>query len=168
MDTRTICNVICGPLTVWSASNPCVVQRASTIVVISEGFKQMLLACHRVNLHKWKVSLLCFSIAQSEKKYQYSASFKNLQSKAIKLHKTRDHFFFPVFPGLHTQHMEVPRLGVKLELQLPQPHQCQIQATPATYITAHGNSGSLTHWARETRNQIKAISKLLFLPYHDS
>ena len=98
MDTRTICNVICGPLTVWSASNPCVVQRASTIVVISEGFKQMLLACHRVNLHKWKVSLLCFSIAQSEKKYQYSASFKNLQSKAIKLHKTRDHFFFPVFP----------------------------------------------------------------------
>ena len=27
--------------------------------------------------------------------------------------------FFPFFPGLHTQHMEVPRLGVKSELQLP-------------------------------------------------
>ena len=27
-------------------------------------------------------------------------------------------FFFPVFLGLHLQHMEIPRLGVKLELQL--------------------------------------------------
>ena len=32
--------------------------------------------------------------------------------------------------------MEVPRLGVKSELQLP------------TYTTAHGNTRSLTHWAR--------------------
>ena len=28
-------------------------------------------------------------------------------------------FFFFVFSGLHLQHMEVPRLGVELELQLP-------------------------------------------------
>ena len=28
-------------------------------------------------------------------------------------------FFFFVFLGLHPQHMEVPRLGVQLELQLP-------------------------------------------------
>ena len=28
-------------------------------------------------------------------------------------------FFFFVFLGLHPQHMEIPRLGVKLELQLP-------------------------------------------------
>ena len=27
--------------------------------------------------------------------------------------------FFLLFLGLHSQHMEVPRLGVKLELQLP-------------------------------------------------
>jgi len=27
-------------------------------------------------------------------------------------------FFFPCFLGLHPRHMEVPRLGVKLELQL--------------------------------------------------
>ena len=32
--------------------------------------------------------------------------------------------------------MEVPRLGVKFELQLP------------AYTTAQGNPGSLTHWAR--------------------
>ena len=28
-------------------------------------------------------------------------------------------FFFLVFLGLHQQHMEVPSVGVKLELQLP-------------------------------------------------
>ena len=28
-------------------------------------------------------------------------------------------FFFLVFLGLHPQHMEVPRLGIELELQLP-------------------------------------------------
>ena len=45
-------------------------------------------------------------------------------------------FLFLVFWGPHLQHMEVPRLGVALELQLP------------AYITAHGNAGSLTHWVR--------------------
>ena len=29
---------------------------------------------------------------------------------------------------------------------MPQPQQCGIQAASATYITAHGNAGSLTHW----------------------
>ena len=58
-------------------------------------------------------------------------------------------FFFLVFLGPHLWHMEVPRLGVKLELQL------------LAYATATGNTGnicnlhcslrqcqSLTHWAR--------------------
>lgn len=30
----------------------------------------------------------------------------------------------------------------------PQPQQCQIRATSATYITAHSNTRSLTHWVR--------------------
>ena len=30
----------------------------------------------------------------------------------------------------------------------PQPQQCQIQASSATYTTAHSIAGSLTHWAR--------------------
>ena len=38
-----------------------------------------------------------------------------------------------VFLGPHLQHMEVPRLGVESELQLP------------AYTTADGNVGSLTH-----------------------
>ena len=48
------------------------------------------------------------------------------------------------FLGPHLQHMEVPRLGVKLDLQLP----AYIWAVSATYITAHSNVRSLTHWAR--------------------
>ena len=45
-------------------------------------------------------------------------------------------FFVFVFLGPCPEHMEVPRLGVKSEPQLP------------AYTTAHGNTGSLTHEAR--------------------
>ena len=31
---------------------------------------------------------------------------------------------------------------------MPQPQQCQIQATSAIYTTAHGNARSLTYWER--------------------
>ena len=47
--------------------------------------------------------------------------------------------------------MEVPRLGVKSELKLldyttaAAKQQCGIQAESATYTTAHGSTGSLTH-----------------------
>ena len=58
-------------------------------------------------------------------------------------------FFF--FSGPHLRHMEVPRLGVKSELQL----QAYTIATTtwdlsrfATLTTAHLKAGSLTHWAR--------------------
>ena len=60
-------------------------------------------------------------------------------------------FFFFVFLGLHPQHMEVPRQGVKSDLWLPAyatAQQLGMGATSATYTTAHGNTGSLTHWAR--------------------
>ena len=56
-----------------------------------------------------------------------------------------------VFLGPHLGHMELPRLGVESELQLPaytQPQQCQIRATSATYTTAHSTAGALTHWSR--------------------
>ena len=59
--------------------------------------------------------------------------------------------FFFFFLGPHLQHMEVPRLGTELELQLltyPQPQQCWIRSVSSTYTTAHSNAGSLTHWAR--------------------
>ena len=45
-------------------------------------------------------------------------------------------FFFFWFLGLLPQLMEVPRLGVKLELQ------------PSAHTTTHGNTRSLIHWTR--------------------
>ena len=48
-------------------------------------------------------------------------------------------------------HMEVPGLGVELEVQLkpmPQLQQCQIRAAAATYTIACHNARSLTHWVR--------------------
>ena len=57
-------------------------------------------------------------------------------------------FVFLSFLGLHPWHMEVPRLGVESELQLPvytTAQQCGIRAASSTYTTAHGNAGSLTH-----------------------
>ena len=74
-------------------------------------------------------------------------------------------FIYFVFLGLHTWHREVPRLRVKSELQPPQPQPQQqgIQAMSATYTTAHGNLGSLTHWARP---EIKPASSRMvrFIP----
>ena len=73
--------------------------------------------------------------------------------------------FLDVFLGLHMGHMEVPRLGVKLELHLPayvssQPQLCQIQAMSTTYTAACNDRSPgikpasswilvrfLTHWA---------------------
>ena len=59
-----------------------------------------------------------------------------------KAHIEIHHFFFFLRP--HLWHMEIPRVGVKSELQLrltPQPQQHQIQATSVTYIAACGNTG---------------------------
>ena len=61
-------------------------------------------------------------------------------------------FFSFYFLRLHPWHMEVPRLGVKPELDLP-----AYTTAPATwdpshvcnlYLQAHCNVRSLTHWAR--------------------
>ena len=54
-------------------------------------------------------------------------------------------FFCFCFLGLHLWHMEVPRLGVKSELQLP------------AYTTVHGNARSLTHWASEARDRTQIL-----------
>ena len=54
-----------------------------------------------------------------------------------------------VFLGLHQRHMEVPRLGVESELQLPASTTAtamwEPRAPSATYTPAHSNAGPLTH-----------------------
>ena len=56
-----------------------------------------------------------------------------------------------IFLGSHPWHTEVPRLGVKSELQLwtyTTAIATQNLSRLATYTTAHSNTRSLTHWAR--------------------
>ena len=65
------------------------------------------------------------------------------------------YYLFFCFLGPHLWQMEVPRLGVELELQLrtyTQPKQCRIWAASVTYSTAHGHAGFPTHWARPWSN----------------
>ena len=59
--------------------------------------------------------------------------------------------FLFLFLGPPPWHMKVPRLGVESSCNCrptPQPQPCGIWAASATYITTHGNAGSLTHWVR--------------------
>ena len=44
--------------------------------------------------------------------------------------------------------MEVPRLGVELELQLPAYATATATWLQPAYTTVHGNAGSLTHYVR--------------------
>ena len=68
-----------------------------------------------------------------------------LTDTACIIFKVLFYFILYCFLGPHLWHMEVPRLGVKLELQLPAtPQQHQISAVSATYTAAHSHSGSLT------------------------
>ena len=55
------------------------------------------------------------------------------------------YYFF--FLGPYLWHMEVPRLGIKLELQL-QAYATVTWVVSAAYTTACGNARSLTRWAR--------------------
>ena len=74
--------------------------------------------------------------------------------------------FIYLFLVLHWQHTEVLRLGVELGLQLPAYTMAtarRIQATSAIYTTAHGNAGSLTHWARPGMEPITSWFLVRFL-----
>ena len=62
----------------------------------------------------------------------------------------KDSYFFFLFLFIAAQHMEVPRLGVRSELQL------------LAYTTAQGNSGSLTH---SVRPGIKPVSSWILVVF---
>ena len=63
--------------------------------------------------------------------------------------------FYFCFLGLHLQHMDILR---------PQPQQRQIHAASVNYTTAHGNTGSLAHWARPGIEPATSVvtSRILF------
>ena len=69
------------------------------------------------------------------------------RNASTKGHSKIVHKLFFCFLGPQQQHVEIPRLGVQLELQLLAytTATAQIQAAFVTYTTWLGNAGSLTH-----------------------
>ena len=57
-------------------------------------------------------------------------------------------FLFRAKPVAYGSSQARSRIGTAAAGLLPQAEQCQILAMSTTYATAHGNVGSLTHWAR--------------------
>ena len=58
-------------------------------------------------------------------------------------------FFFPLWP--HLRHIEVPRIGVELELQLLAYTKARAMlelSASVTYAAVYGNTEFLTHWLR--------------------
>ena len=51
------------------------------------------------------------------------------------------------FLGLHPQHMDVPRLGVELQLKLPS-YATATAMPDLSHVRAEGNARSPTHWVR--------------------
>ena len=82
--------------------------------------------------------------------YNLPAFFSNtdLRQKTVEKAET---FFFLVFLGLHPRHMEVPRLGVKSELQLPAYNTATATPDPTRVCNLH-------HSSRQ-RRVLKPLSK---------
>ena len=59
-------------------------------------------------------------------------------------------FFFFIFLGLHLWHMDVPRLGVELQLSVPD----------LSHVCNHGNARSLTH---RVKPGIKPVSSWILV-----
>ena len=71
-----------------------------------------------------------------------------LLSEILLTYKFLHSFFFPSFLWLHLQHMEVPRLRVKSEVQVLAYATATAPRGPSRVFdlhTAHGNAGSPTH-----------------------
>ena len=91
--------------------------------------------------------LLFLSLKQLYLFHSSALSLFLITSVSVSLFLSLSLSFFFLFLWQHLRHMEVPRLGVKMELQLrptPQLQPCQIQATSENYAAACSNSESLT------------------------
>ena len=83
--------------------------------------------------------------------YKSVALFISMPYIPLAFHESFLFCFVLVFLGPHLQYMEVPRLGSNWSYShrpTPQLQQHGIWAMSATYTMAHGNTRSLTHWAR--------------------
>ena len=102
-------------------------------------------------MHLWfiNVVLICiFLLTNYIEHFVMGSLAVSISSLEKCLRRSLAIFYLSVVLGLHLWHMEVLRLGVELELQLPvytTPQQPQIRVMSANYTTAHSNARSLTH-----------------------
>ena len=77
-------------------------------------------------------------------------SFLTLLSSMLLVAFNHNNHLLSFFLGPHSM-WKFPGLGSNWSYSCrptPQPQQCRIPAASVTYTTAHGNTGSLTHWVR--------------------
>ena len=94
-------------------------------------------------------------------------TFLNFCLSCYPLWLSSNSFFCCCFLGPHPQHMGVPRLGVKLELQLP-----AYTTAPATPDLIHicdpqltANTRPLTHWVRPEIEPVSSWILVRFVNY---
>ena len=102
----------------------------------------------QLEISPWDLSAQIPQLTESEHSFFYSFFFFFF-------------FFFFCFLGLQLQHMEVSRLGVELELQLPH----ESQATSVTYTTAHGNCWILSPLSK-AKDQTQILTDTGWACYH--
>ena len=124
-----------------------------------------------VMIQHWKsYNLTCATLLgiQSLRSLQIQWARTQTHLLMTKVSKNVWTYLINLFLWPHLEHMEVPRLGVELEVQLRRaPQQHQIQASSATYTAAWGNARSLTHWARPGIKPAWRLHWVLNTPSHN-
>ena len=107
------------------------------LYLLPQSIKVFMYSNCQLSKRTWRNPVICLKKLVGE---GFSLSY--LKMKFLKLNRWASsvfvfiYLFYLVFLGPHLRHRDVPRLGVQSELQL------------LAYTTPHGNSGSLTQWAR--------------------
>ena len=99
-------------------------------------------------LHRYQMgyNTLCPYLNQESTFAVVTCIPKFLKSEVV--YRGRFFFFFLSFQGCTYGIQRFPGQGLNRGCSrwpMPRPQHCQIQAESATYTTAHGNAGSLTH-----------------------
>ena len=150
--------MVCGlkhkPLLILYLCPSCLLTLCPATLTFFQSFKPAI--CGTLYLEHGTRPLLLIQIPLvSSNSIIFSSAFpENLDLMKSTLHPPYPHFILFtfillfLFLGPLLRHMEVPRLGVELDLQLPAYTTATAMLDPrvsVTYTTAHSNAGSLTH-----------------------
>ena len=109
---------------------------------------------NRIQIAKWQTYLTLSIITLVVSELNTPVKKQRLSVWLKKARQTYILFLSFFFWGVHTHSIEkFPDQGSNQSYSCwpsPQPQQCQIQDTSATYTTAHGNTRSLAHLSQAT------------------